>query len=80
MVTLCPSIRRVCDQARLTPDGFTYIASWVEPTLDRCYQVMETGDPVLLEQWMANWSDLVDFEVREVIISADAVSRVTPRL
>jgi uncharacterized protein DUF3303 len=27
------------------------------------YQVMETEDRAFLEQWMANWSDLVDFEI-----------------
>jgi hypothetical protein len=31
------------------PDGLTYVSSWVEPTLDRCYQVIETADPELLE-------------------------------
>jgi len=62
------------------PDGLTYVASWVEPTLNRCYQVMETDNRALLDEWMANWSDLVDFEVREVITSAEASSRVAPRL
>ncbi|MGH9440279.1 MAG: DUF3303 domain-containing protein, partial [Terriglobia bacterium] len=29
----------------------------------RCYQLMETDDRQLLDSWMANWSDLMDFEV-----------------
>jgi hypothetical protein len=75
-----PVYRRFHEEGRLMPDGLTYVSSWVEPTLDRCYQVMDTADPALLEQWMANWGDLVDFEVREVITSADAAARVAPRL
>jgi hypothetical protein len=75
-----PVYWKVREQGRLMPDGLTYVVSWVEPTLDRCCQVMETADPALLEQWMANWKDLVDFEVREVITSAEAAARVAPRL
>ena len=75
-----PIYRRFHERGRLMPDGLTYISSWVEPTLDRCYQVMETADPALLERWMAHWRDLVEFEVREVITSAEAAAKVTPRL
>jgi Protein of unknown function (DUF3303) len=75
-----PVYRRFHQQGRLMPEGLTYISSWVEPTLDRCYQVMETDNRGLLEQWMADWKDLVDFEVREVITSAEAAVRVAPRL
>jgi hypothetical protein len=75
-----PVYRRFREQGRLMPAGLSYVSSWVEPTLDRCYQVMETADRALLEQWMANWRDLVDFEVREVITSADAAARMAPRL
>ena len=41
---------------------------------------METDDPALLEQWMANWRDLADFEVVPVMTSAEAVAAVAPRL
>ena len=75
-----PVYRRLRQQGRLMPDGVTYVASWVEPALDRCYQVTETADPALLEAWMANWRDLVDFEVREVMTSGEAAARVAPQL
>jgi Protein of unknown function (DUF3303) len=48
--------------------------------MDRCYQLMETEDRTLLEQWMANWNDLVDFEVHPVISSKDAAEKIGPRL
>ena len=51
------------------------MTSWVVSDLSRCYQVMETADPALLEAWMAQWSDLAEFEVHEVIPSAEAMRR-----
>jgi hypothetical protein len=41
---------------------------------------METDDPRLLEEWMAQWSDLVEFEVHQVMTSAEAAHAVAPRL
>jgi hypothetical protein len=41
---------------------------------------METGDRRLLDLWMANWNDLMDFEVYSVITSKEAVERIGPRL
>jgi hypothetical protein len=41
---------------------------------------METEDRALLDQWIANWSDLVDCEVRPVIGSTDAAEKIAPRL
>ena len=46
----------------------------------RCFQVMECDDRTLLEQWMASWRDLVDFEVIPVQTSADAAAAIAPRL
>src|ERR1700689_2817393 len=47
----------------MAPDGLVYVSSWVDEKLERCYQVMKTHDPRLLNEWMANWKDLTDFEV-----------------
>jgi len=68
--------RRFREEGRLAPQGVTYVASWVDSGLRRCYQVMETADPELLEQWMDRWRDLVDFEVHEVISSAEAAEQL----
>jgi len=43
--------------------------------MDRCFQLMETSDPALLDVWFARWDDLVRFEVYPVITSADAAAR-----
>jgi hypothetical protein len=71
-----PVYHRFRAQGRMAPEGLTYVASWVDEPLHTCYQVMETDDPALLDQWMANWRDLVDFEVHPVITSAEASARI----
>jgi hypothetical protein len=75
-----PVYRRFRDQGRLMPDGIEYRGSWVTADLRRCFQVMECDDRGLLDQWIANWSDLTEFEVIPVITSAEAAARVSPRL
>jgi len=75
-----PVCRRLRDNGRLAPAGLSYVSSWVSDKLDRCYQLMETEDRILLERWMANWSDIVDFEVHPVISSKDAAEKIAPRL
>jgi hypothetical protein len=61
----------------MLPEGLHYIDSWVvDDKLDRCFQVMETDDPGLLELWREQWSDLVSFKVYPVIGSAEAAARV----
>jgi hypothetical protein len=75
-----PVYRRFRERGRLAPEGLTYISSWVDITLDRCYQLMETDNPRLLDEWMASWSDIVDFEVHPVITSAEAVEKIAPLL
>ncbi|TAH37927.1 MAG: DUF3303 domain-containing protein [Planctomycetota bacterium] len=68
--------RRFREQGRMAPEGLVYVASWVDAGLERCYQLMETDDRALLDEWTARWSDLVDFEVHPVISSQEAAERV----
>jgi hypothetical protein len=75
-----PVYRRFRDQGRLAPDGLQYVASWVTEDFHRCFQVMECDDPALLAQWMAQWSDLVDFEVIPVTTSPAAAAAIAPSL
>jgi hypothetical protein len=75
-----PVYRRFRERGRMAPDGLAYVSSWVDDKLDRCFQVMETHDPALLDQWMEKWNDLVDFEVYPVITSKEAVEMIASRL
>lgn len=75
-----PVYRRFRDKGRLAPDSLRYIASWVTTDLCHCYQVMECDDRTLLDAWLANWRDIVDFEVVPVMTSADALAMLAPQL
>jgi hypothetical protein len=74
-----PVYRRFRDRGRLAPEELQYISSWVDEKLERCFQLMEAEDRKLLDEWMSNWSDLVEFEVYPVISSKEAAERISPR-
>lgn len=57
---------RFREKGRMLPDGLRYLDSWLEMDGDRCFQLMETDEPELLETWTAAWSDLVSFEIVEL--------------
>jgi len=71
-----PVYERAAERGRLLPDGLEYVDSWIDERLDRCFQLMRTDDPALLERWTAAWSDLAEFEVVPVMGSAEAARRV----
>ena len=75
-----PVYRRFRDRGRLAPEGLQYVSSWVDEKLTRCFQLMETDDRKLLDEWIANWSDIVEFEVYPVISSKEATEKVSPLL
>ena len=64
--------RRLEESGRHMPAGLTYVGSWITDDLARCFQVMETNDPSLLDEWISHWADLMDFEVIPVISSDQA--------
>ncbi|MEQ1642570.1 MAG: DUF3303 family protein [Pyrinomonadaceae bacterium] len=71
--------KRFAEQGRLMPEGLSYVNSWIEVGMDRCFQVMETDDPALFQEWIKNWGDLVDFEVVPVVTSAEMVELFASR-
>jgi Protein of unknown function (DUF3303) len=71
--------RRFRERGRMAPAGLRYVSSWVDEKIERCFQIMETHDRRLLDDWMMNWSDLTAFEVYPVITSAEAAERMAPR-
>jgi hypothetical protein len=73
-----PVYARAAERGRMLPPGLAYLESWIdERGLDRCFQLMETAEPTLFEEWIANWSDLVQFEVVPVISSPEAARRLS---
>jgi hypothetical protein len=75
-----PVYRRFRERGRLAPEGLRYVSSWVTHDLCRCYQIMECDSRALLDEWIANWQDIVDFEIESVMTSADALTAITPSL
>ncbi len=75
-----PVYSRFREQGRMLPQGLRYVSSWVDEKLDRCFQLMETDDRALLDEWIGRWNDLAEFEVYPVISSQEAAEKVSPRL
>ncbi|MEA2330445.1 MAG: hypothetical protein QOH58_583 [Thermoleophilaceae bacterium] len=74
-----PVYSRAAERGRMLPPGLLYLDSWIDASrLDRCFQLMETDDPSLFDEWIAEWSDLARFEVVPVIGSAEAAARSEP--
>ncbi|MBI2586939.1 MAG: DUF3303 family protein [Rhodospirillales bacterium] len=63
--------RRFQEKGRLMPEGLKFVDSWVAADLSRCFQVMECDDAALLQQWVTQWSDLVEFEIVPIVRGAE---------
>ncbi len=72
--------RRFRDRGRGAPERLQYVGSWIEANFDRCFQLMECDDARLLQQWVAAWSDLIEFEIVPVVPSAETREVVEPLL
>jgi hypothetical protein len=72
-----PVYERAATQGRMLPAGLTYVDSWIDESLERCFQLMEADDPQLFDEWTSRWSDLAEFEVVPVVSSAEAAARAT---
>lgn len=75
-----PVYQRFREKGRMMPENLTYVESWVETNFDRCFQLMECDDPRLLEEWAANWRDLVEFDFVPVRTSKQAAELIAPKL
>jgi hypothetical protein len=75
-----PVYRRFRDKGRMAPEGLDYVSSWVDERLERCFQLMEAPNRELLDLWIANWADLVDFEIWPVMSSREVAEQIAPRL
>ena len=67
--------RRLKERGRMMPAGLEYVSSWISHDFTVCWQVMRADDRALFDQWIANWSDVMEFEVVPVLTSAEAAQR-----
>ena len=78
---MLPVYRRLRDAGRGLPVGVRYIDSWVEAGFSRCFQLMETDDLQLLQQWVLHWRGTgATFEIVPVVESAKVHALVAPYL
>ena len=57
---------RFARKGRMLPDGLKYLDSWLEDDGNRCFQLMETHDRSLCDEWIEHWKDLMNFEIVQV--------------
>ena len=72
--------RRFRDKGRLVPDGVTFVNSWVAAALGRCFQLMECNDIALIQQWVSQWSDLIEFEIVPVVLGKETAAALADQL
>ncbi len=62
---------RFQSKGRLMPDGLNYVTSWMTSDGTKCFQLMQTSAVELLNVWVSNWNDIVNFEVVQIETSAE---------
>lgn len=72
--------RRFRDKGRMMADGLKFVSSYVSADLGRCFQLMEADDVTLLQRWVAEWSDLVAFEIVPVVAGKDTAAALAGSL
>ncbi len=72
--------RRLRDEGRSLPEGLSYVGSWIEANLARCFQLMECDDARLLQEWVLSWGGMVQAEIVPVVPSAETQEVVHPYL
>ena len=72
--------RRLRDKGRQMPEGLTFVSSWVQADMGRCFQLMECDDVTLLQRWTVQWSDLMAFEIVPVVAGNDTATALASLL
>ena len=54
------------EKGRLFPEGLYYLNSWTNSEKNICFQLMESNDPALFEEWFKEWHEFVDFELYSI--------------
>ena len=68
--------QRLREKGRMIPAGLEYVSSWIDMDFKVCWQLMQTEDFALFDQWIDHWRDLMDFEIVAVRTSTEAVELI----
>jgi hypothetical protein len=60
----------------MLPPGLAYLDSWIDTPTRPLLPADGDGRCELVDEWTANWNDVVTFEIIPVISSAEANARV----
>ncbi len=71
--------KRFREKGRMMPDGLNYVSSWIDTDFKKCFQLMETENFDLFDEWISNWKDLADFEISPVMTSAEAAEKINEK-
>ena len=78
---MVPVYRRLREAGRGLPEGLSYLDSWVAADFSRCFQLMETDDAALFQQWALHWRGTgATVEIVPVTPSAAARAAVEARI
>ena len=66
---------RFREKGRMLPPRVEYVASWLSPGGEVCWQLMDAPDRAALDPWLRAWEDLVEFEVTPVLPSEEFWAR-----
>ena len=72
--------RKLRDNGRALPEGLKFVSSYVTADLSRCFQLMETDDITLFQKWIADWQEVVEFEVVPVVEGKTTRETLAPLL
>ena len=72
--------RRFNEKGRMMPEGLKFVDSWVQADLARCFQIMDCDDVTLLQRWVAQWSDLVEFEIVPLVTGKETAAALADQL
>ena len=72
--------RRFRERGRMTPDGLSFVESWVEANCDRCFMIVECDDITLLQLWTTQWRDLAEIEFIPVVSGKETAAAFAPLL
>ena len=71
--------RRFREKGRMLPEGLAFVGSWVAADLSRCFQIMECDDVTRIQQWVTEWSDLIEFEIVPLVAGSETAAALSDR-
>ncbi len=72
--------RKLRDKGRALPDGLTFVARLRNSRSRPLFQLMETDDITTFQRWIADWREVVEFEVVPVVEGKTTREALAPLL